>query len=65
MFKISDFNPKDKTLDEIHSIQRKIYEEDKGLSVEELMQKYKRIRQELSRRHNLNFKIVSHKESTR
>ena len=65
MFKISEFNPKDKTLDEIHTIQRKIYEEDKGLSSEEIIQKYKNIRRDLSERYNLSFRIISHKGSIR
>lgn len=61
MFRISEFNPKDKTLDRIHAIQKKIYAEDKGLSWEKVIQKYKRIRHEFSKKYHLNFKLASQK----
>lgn len=36
MFKVSDLDPNDRTLDEIHEIQKQIYEEEKDLSWEEI-----------------------------
>lgn len=65
MFKVSKFNPKDKTLDEIHAVQRKVYQEDKGFAWPEIVKKYRRVREELSKQYNLNFKVILPKESFR
>ena len=40
MFRISQLNPKDKTLDEIHQIQKQIYENDRGLIPKEVAEKF-------------------------
>lgn len=63
MFKISELNPKDNTLDKIHAIQKRIYEEDKDLSTKELIKKYKRIRKEFAKNYNVNFNVTALKES--
>lgn len=63
MFKVSELNPKDKVLDEIHNIQRNIYCEDKGLSAKDLAERYNSSVRELSKEYKINFKVVSFRET--
>lgn len=62
MFKISELNPKDKTLDEIHKIQEKIHKEDKGLTTKELVQKYNNSVRAIAKEYKINFNVISQKE---
>ena len=59
MLKVSELNPKDITIDEIHNIQRKIYDEDSGLSFKDLAERYNSSIKELSKEYKINFKVVS------
>ncbi len=52
MFKVSELNPKDTTLDEIHKIQKKIFVQDKNLLKEEKVKKYILAREKLSKNNN-------------
>ena len=63
MFKVSDLNPNDRTLDEIHEIQRQIYEEEKDLSGEEIRHRLKKNREEFCRTHKCRFHIISLEKS--
>lgn len=62
MFKMSELNPKDKTLDEIHNIQKEIYDEDKGISIEDLSERYNSSIREFAKEYKINLKVVSSKE---
>ncbi|MBI4713097.1 MAG: hypothetical protein HY762_07345 [Planctomycetes bacterium] len=59
MFKISELNPKDKVLDEIHQIQRGLAQEDKGLSSRELVRKLQTVRRELSKKYHFSPRVIS------
>ena len=63
MFKISILNPKDKTLDEIHEIQKNIYAEDESFSSKELAERYNSSISELSKEYRINFQVISSKEA--
>ena len=59
MYKVSELNPQDTVLDEMHKIQKKISEEDKNLSIKERRNKYNKIREEISRKYKCTLKVVS------
>jgi hypothetical protein len=61
MFKVSNLNPKDVTLDEIHGIQKKIYAEDNSLSSKDLIERYNSSIRELSKEYKINFQVISSK----
>ena len=63
MFKVSNLNPKDKILDEIHGLQRQIYDEDKSFSNKDLAERYNNSISELSREYKINFQVISSKEA--
>lgn len=62
MLKMSELNPKDKTLDEIHNIQKEIYDEDKGITVKDLLERYNSSVREVVKEYKINLKVVSSKE---
>lgn len=62
MLKMSELNPKDKTLDDIHNIQEEIYNEDRGASAKDLLERYNLSVKEVSREYKVNFRVVSSKE---
>ncbi|MDO8747627.1 MAG: hypothetical protein Q7J72_00710 [Candidatus Omnitrophota bacterium] len=62
MFKMSELNPKDKTLDEIHNIQKEIYDEDKGITVKDLLERYNSSVRKVAQEYKINLKVVSSKE---
>lgn len=57
--KVSELNPQDTTLDEIHKIQKQIFEEDKDLSPEEEKRKFVKIREEFCKKQRVKFKVIS------
>jgi Mor family transcriptional regulator len=62
MFKMSELNPKDKTLDEIHNIQKEIYNEDKGIEVKDLSERYNSSIRKVAKEYKINLKVVVSKE---
>lgn len=62
MLKMSELNPKDKTLDEIHNIQKEIYDEDKGITVKDLLERYNSSVRKVAKEYKINLKVVSSKE---
>lgn len=63
MFKVSDLNPNDRTLDEIHEIQKQIYEEEKELSWEEIRRKLKATREKFCKKYKCRFHVISLEKS--
>ena len=59
---MSDLNPKDKTLDEIHNIQKAIYDEDKGIAVKDLSERYNSSVRKVAKEYKINLRVVSSKE---
>ena len=62
MFKVSELNPKDKVLDEIHNIQKEIYAEDEGITVKDLLERYNSSVIKVAKEYKINLKVVSSKE---
>ena len=65
MRKVSELNPKDTTLDEIHKIQKKISEEDKGLSPIDKVQRYTSAREEFCKKSKKRLKVISLEKSAK
>ncbi|MEW6686207.1 MAG: hypothetical protein AB1393_08380 [Candidatus Edwardsbacteria bacterium] len=65
MYKVSELNPKDTVLDEIHEIQKKIYEEDKHLSLEGKKHKFIIVREEFCKKLGWHPKVVSRTEEVK
>ena len=63
MFKVSDLNPNDRTLDEIHEIQKQIFEEEKELSWEEIRHRLKVAREEFCKTYKCRLHVVSLEKS--
>lgn len=62
MFKISKLNPKDTVLDEIHTIQRKHFEERKGMTWQEEKNCIDKNVHNFEKQHNLKLKIIHPEE---
>ena len=62
MLKMSELNPKDKTLDEIHNIQKEINAEDEGITVKDLLERYNSSVRKVAKEYKINLKVVSSKE---
>jgi len=65
MYKVSELNPKDTTLDEIHKIQKEIYEETKKMIQEELLKYFHSATDEFCKKHKIILKLVSLEVSTK
>lgn len=59
MFKVSELNPKDVVLDDIHKIQKVIYEKDKNISQEERIKRYNSVKEDLMKNYKVKLNIFS------
>lgn len=56
MLKVSKLNPKDTTLDEIHAIQCKIYQQQKGWDFEQVKTYYSQVVEKICSEFDVTFK---------